>query len=171
MNKLKLPQNPKFVDLSGSKFGRLKVIAYAGKRSPTNSLWRCLCECGKVILVQRGNIFRKNASCGCYRRENLSKIKRIHGMRNTRQYRIWAGMKTRCTNPKSNRSHIYYERGISYDPKWKNFTGFWSDMKNGYRNDLTLERKNNNLGYSKSNCKWATYKEQANNRRNNKLTA
>lgn len=92
-----------------------------------------------------------------------------HGMWQTRQYRIWVNMRTRCTNPKANNYHNYGGRGITYDPKWETFEGFWEDMQEGYSDELTLDRIDNDGNYCKENCKWITMKEQQNNRRNNHL--
>lgn len=86
----------------------------------------------------------------------------------TRPYEIWRGMKKRCDVKKSIGYDRYGGRGINYDKKWKSFDCFWKDMKNGYRNNLTLDRIDNNKGYSKKNCRWATNIEQQNNMISNK---
>jgi hypothetical protein len=88
-----------------------------------------------------------------------------HGMRRTRQYTIYCNMKKRCDNPHSPDYPRYGGRGIKYCNKWATFEGFWDDMKEGYTDDLTLDRKDNNQGYSKDNCQWASRKVQDNNRR------
>ena len=90
-----------------------------------------------------------------------------HGLTNTRIHRIWANMKTRCYNPKSNKSHLYLKRGITVCDEWRNnFESFykWS-MEHGYSEDLTLDRIDNGKGYSPDNCRWVTYKEQRRNQR------
>lgn len=105
------------------------------------------------------------------KRHNLfmsaSEKRKTHGMSNTRQYGIWQQMKNRCNNPKNIKYHIYGGKGITYCDKWENFEGFWKDMKEGYSDNLTLDRINNNGNYNKDNCRWATYTQQNNNRKNN----
>lgn len=90
-----------------------------------------------------------------------------HGMRHTRQYNIWALMKARCDNKNCPAFNNYGGRGISYAQEWVSFENFWKDMKDGYSDDLTLERRDVNQGYSKENCLWATRSEQSKNKRNN----
>lgn len=96
-----------------------------------------------------------------------------HGEAGTRLYRIWAGMKQRCTNPKNPAFISYGGRGISVCPEWIGFEGFqsWSHS-NGYRDDLCLNRLNNDGNYSLDNCEWTTQKQQTRNtRRSNRITA
>ncbi len=77
-----------------------------------------------------------------------------HGMSKTRQYHVWRAMKQRCDNPKNEKYPRYGGRGITYDPKWKTFEGFWEDMAEGYNDILTIDRKDNDGNYTKDNCRW-----------------
>ena len=92
------------------------------------------------------------------------KKRSIHGMRYHRAYNTWNHMMFRCYSKKDKRYPVYGGRGIKVTSKWHNFIGFWEDMKNGYKDNLTLDRINNNKNYCKSNCRWATWNQQARNR-------
>ena len=88
-----------------------------------------------------------------------------HGMTHTRIYQCWADMKTRCNRPTNPFYHRYGGRGIGYCPEWEHFESFYKwAMSHGYENHLTLERIDNDKGYSPDNCKWATQHEQAMNK-------
>ena len=88
-----------------------------------------------------------------------------HGLSRTRQYRIWRGMKVRCDTPTERLSRWY--SGISYEPRWADFTEFWSDMAEGYADHLTLDRIDSTKDYCAENCRWVDMKQQSRNRRDN----
>lgn len=163
----------KLIDLTKKRFGRLEVIEKCGRKN-TKVLWRCKCDCGNEVIV-RGIDLRNGAthSCGCLQRELLGKRSTRHGMRQTRIYNIWGLMVSRCTNPNTPCYNRYGGRGIEVCPEWReSFRAFyeWS-MLNGYEENLTIDRINNDEGYSPSNCRWVTMKVQANNTsRNHALT-
>ena len=93
----------------------------------------------------------------------------VNGMSKTSFYGSWYNMKSRCTNPNYTNSYLWKGRGITYDPKWEKFINFYNDMFSSYKEGLSIDRMDNDKGYSKENCRWATMKEQQNNRRNNHI--
>lgn len=127
------------------------------------------CECGEYISPMVYNwIEEKPKSCGCLF-NRASRKNENHGLTNTRLYREWCQMKKRC-KPTWKQHKDYYDRGITVCEEWDNsFTAFlnWS-LSNGYNDDLTLDRIDNNKGYYPDNCRWATVQQQANNRRTNR---
>ena len=155
----------------GDLFGNLEIIeevphhVYPSGEKRRKFNTRCIC--GKEGTYLINTLFLgKATSCGClYVSPNTT-----HGMNDTRQYQCWADMKTRCDNT-SNKFYSYYGgRGITYCEKWKTFQGFWEDMSEGYSDDLTLNRRDNDGMYCKENCSWDTKNFQGHMRRKQRGT-
>lgn len=163
-------------ELSGSRFGKWVVLSYAGP-SPNkakSAMWSCICDCGTESIVF-GFALRNGSStsCGCSvsERNRAYKAKQnIAGQSRHRLYNTWGHMRDRCLNPSSDSWHNYGGRGIKICPEWESPLAFieWAQSA-GYRPGLTLDRIDNDLGYSSDNCRWATAKEQHENKRTNLL--
>lgn len=151
-------------DLSGQKFNMLTYLRISHVGKDKREYWIFKCECGNQKIIRKSKVkYGETKSCGCLN-GNFK-----HGMRDTPTYRSWSNMRTRCLNPNSNRYKIYGERGIKVCDRWLNsFENFLLDMGKRPKN-TSLDRIDNNLGYSKENCRWATNLEQMNNTSKNKL--
>lgn len=175
---------PNFIDLTGQRFGRWEALGQA-QRHYTKSgrpivMWRCRCDCGTVRDVDGLSLRSgKSVSCGCYRADNSREMMVKHNIENAkydgpynhRLYNSWYGMIERCYNKKHKSYHNYGGRGITVCDEWrKSYLSFreWA-LSNGYKDYLTVDRIDVNGNYEPSNCRWATTKEQGNNRRTNHM--
>lgn len=160
---------PAFIDITGKRFGRLTVLHRAGWKGKA-IMWACRCDCGKLHDVN-GQALRDghSQSCGCLHHEGIADRNRTHGLSDSPEYRNWAAMLTRCTNPESQDYPNYGGRGITVCERWKSFENFYADMGPRPGPAHTVDRKDNNGNYEPANCRWATPRQQARNRRNNAL--
>jgi hypothetical protein len=156
----------KLIDLTGQRFGKLVAIKPVGKNKSLNYLWLCKCDCDKEVVTGSNSLIKGNTkSCGCLLiKHGHSHSERYDGESPT--YKSWVSMKQRCNNPKNPGYKNYGGRGITVCERWLKFENFLEDM--GERpHRLSLDRIDNNKGYYKENCRWATRNEQNRNQRSN----
>lgn len=161
----------RIVDITGRQYGKLTAIKRVGTDKWGCSLWLCKCECGNEKIISYSHLKSgASQSCGCLCRERTKQANTKHLMVGTRLYRAWHHMKNRCTNPNVEGFENYGGRGIKVCEEWQDFNTFmeWA-LNNGYTDTLTIDRIDVNGNYEPSNCRWATVKEQGNNKRNNHL--
>jgi hypothetical protein len=160
------------VDITGKIFNRLKVIDYSHTDKRSKSYWKCVCECGNEVIVRSDSLTSGNTkACGCLSKELKSKMAKTyltkHGETKTRLYKIWSGMRDRCSSFGTEKGKHYADKGITICKEWDEFIPFkeWS-LSNGYESNLTIDRINVNGNYEPSNCRWLTIQEQERNRGN-----
>ena len=147
-------------DLTGQRFGMLTALEKV-KLGHSKYKWKCKCDCGNMTYVRTGHLTSGNIkSCGC----NHFKACVTHGMANTRLYHIWCTMKARCNRPTSGKYDRYGGRGIKLCDEWQRFEPFYEwAVSNGYSEELSIDRIDNDGNYEPDNCRWVKNKVQANN--------
>ena len=158
--------------LGGQRFSRLVVVGRAAKLAGDRRLrWLCRCDCGRAAVV-RGDHLRSGmiVSCGCYRDDDLSANRYVHGEANrTVEYRCWTGLKDRCLNPNYPDWGDYGGRGIGVCERWQeSFENFLEEMGRKPGPEYSIDRIDVDGNYDPDNCRWATPSQQANNRRSNR---
>lgn len=153
-------------NLLGIRFGNLLVVSFSHYTNGNKAFWNCICDCSKNITISSVSLIQYNKnSCGC-KKDVKSNSPIIHGLTKTRIFKIRIGMIQRCYNPKAEKYENYGGRGIYVCDRWlESIENFFEDMGHPTSDFHTLERRNNDDGYYKENCYWATKKEQQQNKR------
>lgn len=159
-------------DFTGEKFGRLTAVNRAENDKNGSARWKCICDCGNHTIVAARDLKRGHTtSCGCLFDEIVKDgITKRHGEKGTRLYTMWQNMKIRCTYASHPFFYCYGGRGITVCREWaENYEVFrdWA-LTHGYKDDLTIDRIDVDGNYEPGNCRFATWKEQANNKQRNR---
>ena len=168
----------KSIDITNQRFGKLVALNRSSKTKCGKWKWLCKCDCGNYKEIDIHSLLRKDKNhtatktCGKCKKSMVGKKCYKHGMSKTRLYQCYKLMKNRCYNTNNIRYYLYGGRGIKVCDEWLGESGSsnfieWS-LNNGYNDSLTLDRIDNDKGYSPNNCRWATRKQQSNNLRTNR---
>lgn len=162
---------PQIINLQARQFNRWRVISLAdipGRRK----FWRCECTCGTIANVAAGHLLSgASQSCGCLRKEASSAANKTHGQSETPTYAAWSRMRDRCLNPNNPKYPRYGGRGITVCARWSDYEAFLADMGEKPEGRFSIDRKDNDGGYSPENCRWATDQQQARNKSNTRILA
>lgn len=157
------------IDISCQRFGKLTALRTERSRKDGKRLWVCVCDCGNETEACASELKSGHKrSCGCLFSERVQNKQWKHGGCSDSEYRIWWDMKKRCDSPGASSHRFYGGRGISVCDRWcGSYANFLADMGRRPSPKHTLDRINNDGNYEPGNCRWATWGEQARNKRNN----
>jgi len=167
MKELEIKLGRPICDITGKKYNMLTVLKFDSIKNE-QTMWLCKCDCGNEKVL-RGSRLKEGVtkSCGCYRKSRITK----HGLSTSNEYTIWHDIRRRCKKEKNIHYADYGGRGITVCERWDNedgFMNFCDDMGERPSKKHSIDRIDNEKGYSKENCRWTDNITQANNRRGNR---